>query len=197
MSIDDTKRFLKNGLLKKTLESLEYTREKGKLLYQYVKYVPVKTKFHSQILEVYKSSGGVPQSIIVSGDDAVKKYVKKRIKKDITKQKIERKKRKTFEKNPNFSIETAYDGKLLKGKIFNIEDNALKVHLEEPFNGKDFVIYGFASAMAKHFILNEKGDFTENAIKNAKNLLIRIYNEQKNHKKNKKVVDLVKNLNNE
>ncbi len=176
-------------------ERLAYEEKNGKLSYEYYKQVSVPTKVHAAVYEVYKSHGTIPKKIVDNGTDAIEKYVESKIKRDIAKQVKQRAKEDTFDKNPNFPIKKKYDGQVLTGKIISIEDTTLTVRLEKPYQGEKFVIYGFASAMSGHYILDEKGNFTSNAIEKAKELLVDIYKEKKHYKKHKKVIDITKKLN--
>src|SRR3989338_3839265 len=106
-------------------ESLEYEERNGELYYEYHKDVSVPTKHHAAVYEVYESYGKIPKIVVKKGTSAIEKYVEEKIKTDVAKQVKKRKKEAVFEKNPDFPIETKYDGKVLKGKIISIEDTAL------------------------------------------------------------------------
>ena len=89
----------------------------------------------------------------------------------------------------------AEDGTVLKGKIVSAEDSTLRVRLVEPFRGENSVIYGFGAGMARKYIFDKTGSFSNDALESAKRLLRDIYAEQNHYERHKRVIDLATELN--
>lgn len=118
----------------------------------------------------------IPDKIVKKGDAAVRKYAQAEQKK---RNAANTKRKKNFHKwgsNPNFPVEIAYEGIVLKGKIVSALNGLLTVKCEEPCQGEDYTnFHCFGSAMARHYIFEDDGSFSEHAIRAAKRLLVSIY----------------------
>lgn len=134
----------------------------------------------------------IPDKIAKQGDDAVRKYAKDSQKKRNAENTKRKKKLHKWGSNPNFPVETNHDGILLKGKIISALEGILTVKCEEPCQGEDYTNFRcFGSVMAKHYIFEDDGTFSEHAIRAAKRLLVSIYNDSLN----KPMHDLAARLN--
>lgn len=173
---------------------IKYFEEDGELRFSYEEKVSIPTKAHAAVCREYKSSGRIPKKIQEQGEQAIKKYAERKVKADVRKQKVKDKKRDQFAKNPNFPVSVEYNGEILKGKIISADDSTLRVRLEEPYQGEDYVIYGFISAMSGRHIFDKLGNFSGEAIATAQRLLIGIYKEKKHYEEHKEVIDLAKRL---
>ncbi len=174
---------------------IRYLEKGGELWFSFTERVPVPTQAHSRVYRVYESSGKIPEEIQKQGQQAIRTYAEKKVEADIKKQKIEAKKHDEFAKNPDFSVSVKHDYKLLKGKIISTDDNVLRVRLEKPYQGEDYVIYGFGSAMLGKHIFDRFKSFSEDAIEHAKILLVRIYEQKKHYDEHKEVINLANQLN--
>ena len=116
----------------------------------------------------------------IRGRGNIDLYVKEKVE-SYLKERFEKiNEQKKFEQNPDFSVEIKYKNILLKGKIIRASIRGLNVRLEEPFQeekGERNINYGWASAMAGHYVFSSHCQFSENAIESAKDLLKMIYKE--------------------
>lgn len=173
--------------------AIEYFEKDGELHFSYEKRVSVSD--HSNAYRVYKSQGKIPKKIQEQGDQAIKNYAEKKVRKDIKEKESKAKKWDQFAKNPNFPVSVKHQGEILKGKIVSAEDNTLRVRLEEPYQGEAYVHYNRFSAMAGDYIFDGLESFSESAIESAQELLIGIYHTKKHYNEHKKVIETAKRLN--
>lgn len=180
-----------------TGKDLDFRAKGKKLFFEYLEYVRA-DEGNQEAYQVYELTEEIPQKLVKKGNKtAIKEYAEKQI--AAYKEKVDKQNKKIekFEKNPEFPLIVKYKNTILKGKIVSAQNNTLTVKLSEPFQGKEFTQYGFASAMAGLYILDQKSDeikFSSNAIKTAKNLLIRIY-EKEYKKANNPTANLAEKLN--
>lgn len=147
---------------------------------------------------LYETSNVVPQRIIEQGKEVIKEYVGRRVEENINRQKRKNRKHEQFEANPDFPIEVKCGRVILKGKIISATSDIVRVRLEAPKNyqGETEVAFGFASAMAGHYIFEGESDkFSGYAIKRAQGLLVKIYKEEARKRKHRKIVEISKDLN--
>lgn len=163
---------------------LNFYEKKGKLHYKYRKSESIPTKVHTSVHRIYRSEGLIPDEVVVQGDLIIQAYVDKKIAADLNTQKLRFDLHNAFAKDPNIPIKVRHNKILLRGRIISADDSTLRVRLEEPYQNEKFIIYGFGSAMAKHYIFKKnRMEFTNDAIKTAKSLLVRAYEEEKHRQK--------------
>ena len=180
------------------MKDMEYFEKDGELWFSYEERISLSTKAHAEDWRIFECSERIPKKIRRKGKKAIKKYVEERIEKRIKEQKNRAGKQDRFAANPNFTLEIkgyGVEGVTLRGRTISAEDSVLTVRLEEPFIGEDHVIYGFASAIAGHYIFADLEKFSENAISSAYELLVRIYKREKHRQENKEVIDLAEQMN--
>lgn len=150
----------------------------------------------------FELKGRVPKNIKKQGKEIIKSYVREQIKNYLTAEVSQQKKDENFQKNPDFPISTKYDGQKLEGKIILAKVRYFRVRLETPLQGEmNSLNYGFASAMAGHHIFSrdESNNLTlsEMTVNDAKDILIEIYEAEKNKIKYGDMIKLVDELNQE
>lgn len=79
-------------------------------------------------------------------------------------------------RNLNVPVECQHLGQTLRGAIVVADGRALRVRMDEPFQDHDFVNFGYASAMAKHFQW-EGDELTIHAHNAAERVLKKIYDD--------------------
>lgn len=182
----------------KTEKELVYVEKNGILYFSFYKEISVPTKTHAAEYDVYELIEQIPLEIQNQGENAIINYAEGKVKKYFEESKAERKKTEEFLKNPDFSVNVAYEGKILRGKIFSAEDGVLEVCLEDPFQGESSVTFGFGSAMAGHYILDEESielKFSDYSINKAKEMLIEIYKSKIYEEQHRETIDLAEKLN--
>jgi hypothetical protein len=169
---------------------LVFSEKRGALWWRYRETVALSE--HSS--RIYSAKGVVPSSVIKKGASAVRSYAEEQAQLQVSKAKEHHSKLDKFLKNPNFPIEAEYDGLTLKGKIDSASERFLHVVLEEPYHGDVGVNFGYASAVAGHFIL-EGENFSNYALRTARKLLVDIYIEQKHTADHSEIIHLAEVLN--
>jgi|GEM_PF-7026073 len=134
----------------------------------------------------YYISKTIPKEIVSKGIKKIENYVDKEIEKlnkeiEVGEEKYER------IKKARISINAHYKGQFLKGIIKSATDRYIEVELERPVKGSSNINYGFASAMAGHYVFSGN-ELSENAIESAKRALCWAY-DQAIHKKEKNIAD--------
>lgn len=134
----------------------------------------------------------IPERIVKQGERAIKKYVKNKIREA----KKEWRKWESFEddiKKNHIPIQTKYgDGTTLEGRIVEATSRYIKVRLDKPLKGSSMIHFGFASAMAGHYVFAEGYKISQEGYNAAKRALGWAYSDAKNKPKK----DLVNRLNN-
>lgn len=117
-----------------------------------------------------RSFGVIPKEIQGQEEVFVSEYVKERIAEDFEKQKTEAKKCDKLVRNSNFEIKAGN----LEGKILSLTNARLYVVLEKPegYCGED---YKSLAATGVERIFTETGEFSDELIVAAKELLVGIY----------------------
>ena len=145
-----------------------------KLHFRYQDYYDLE-KDETAILQLKEA---IPDEI--KGRENIDLYVKEKVE-SYLKERLEKiNEQRKFEQSPDFSVEVKYKNILLRGKIIRASCRGLTVRLEEPFpeeKGERNINYGWASAMAGHYVFKGHCQFSEDAIETAKNLLKLIYKE--------------------
>ena len=140
----------------------------------------------------YNTDGIIPQRILDKGEDAIFNYILKKIKKA----KKGWQKGESIEdkiKEEHIPISTEYkDGTILEGRIIEATSRCIQVELDNPLKGKSCINYGFASAMARHYVFTEEHEISKNGNESAKRALCWAYEDA--IKADKK--DLIKKINN-
>lgn len=176
---------------------ISYVERDGEIWFFHKEKESLPTKHHAASGRSYQSRGKVPPEVQSRGEVAVRIYAEQKVQEDMARQKETARNHDAFARNPDFPVEVRHDGKLLKGRIVSAEDSTLTVRLEEPYQGEKFVIYGFGSAMAGHYIFarDTPNTFSTDAIASARRLLIDLYQEEERKRKHQDAVTLVKMLN--
>ncbi len=72
---------------------------------------------------------------------------------------------------PEIKIKTEYKGITLKGRIVNAESGYISVVLDKPCKGKSNINFGYASAMAGHYVFDKKGNISKAGMNGAEEAL--------------------------
>lgn len=142
--------------------------------------------------------GKIPTPVQEQGEQAIREYVQMTIQKRSRQRKRTLAKRRRWGENPNFPVSVDHDSKMLEGKITSVVGGVLTVRLEKParYQGEACTNFScFGAAMAGHYIWEKNGAFSHHAIRAAQELLISIYDKQKNYHQHKEVINLSKRLN--
>ena len=176
---------------------IRFEERDGRIHYSYHEREEVPTKNHLKAWKVFQTEGIIPYEVASEGAEAIETYAYDVVTAEIAEQKARDERISTFLRNPDYPVEVEYDGIILRGKIISGEDSTVTVHLDEPseYQGEKFVIFGFGAAMARHFILDEEGSFTEHAIRAAQRLLVQIYEREKNGKEYESFAEILARLN--
>lgn len=89
-------------------------------------------------------------------------------------------------KRKELKIQTTYHGVVLKGRITGASDKYIAVELDSPCKGKSGINFGFASAMANHYVFNDKGNISKAGMDGAKEALTWAYNKAETKRVEKK-----------
>lgn len=144
----------------------------------------------------HKLSGTVPNSIISSGEVAINKYVRERMRRHIhqtRKDNVKSRKRAERIKNINVPIFLKHDGHNLKGRTVDYrgpEDQGLiTIILESPkkYKGEDSIYGCFGMGMAGIEVFDDDGHLTKWALDRSKESLIEIYERTKKREVAKKM----------
>jgi len=137
---------------------------------------------------IYETSGEVPYDVVDRGEDAVRKYVKDSTTRHVEGEKERMERWFAFAEDPDFPVSIRHDRKVLRGKVISVLNNTLVVRLEQPYQGERSVHYGFGSTGS----IFSDSSLSEDAIRNAQKLLVRIYDEQLHYEESREVIDLAK-----
>ena len=88
-------------------------------------------------------------------------------------------------KKPEIKIETTYKGIKLKGRIVSATARCISVILDKPYKGKSDINFGYASAMAGHYVF-EKNDISKAGMDGAKEALGWAYDKEETKRVEKK-----------
>lgn len=166
--------------------NIDYFEEDGKLCYVYYE----EDWLDDRHFRTYSSSGKVPAHICKKGEEAVRKYVEKKIRADIKKQKTENEEFNRLYKKINVPISEDCEEKALKGKIiYSDEQEELVIRLEKPCRGEVLFLYG--SRIRRNVWQEPAVSFTQEALEYAKKKLIEIYKKDKH----RDIIELAKKLN--
>lgn len=167
-------------------QQIKYYEKDGKIEFSCEKLLPHDVgSMHSFII-----SDVVPDETQKLGVEAIRKYAENLVERKFSEEKTLVLDKIRFLQNPDFSIETEYDGKRLKGRITMVRGPMLTVRLEYPYKGVSSVTGGRSDV----FVGNTTA-FTEGAILAAEKLLIDLYERGKYEEKNKEIFDSVEKLN--
>ena len=172
---------------------VSYEEKEGKLHYEY-------RDQHKETGFATVITGIVPAEVCKKGLSAVRSYAELAIEEEIKRKRPETEASIAFMKNPGVYISCFHGGVILEGRVIFATSRFIRVRLESPtsFRGEDVINFGFASAMAGHFIFDKDSDhlvLSQAAIEAAQRVLTWIYNKKKHRKDHGTVIDLAKNLN--
>ena len=140
----------------------------------------------------YESFGLIPLRVQKLGEEAIVRYAKKVVAREVAKQKTDVEDFTNFAKDPDFPLEVMCEGKLLKGKIVSAWRRDLRIRLDEPYSGEASIHYGHFSP---DIFGSEPRTFSGDAIATARRLLIQVYKKQKHAEEHKETIELAERLN--
>lgn len=162
---------------------IQYSEVGGKIRFRFYKRVFDKKGRHAgRAYRVYAVSGFVPDEIIASGENAIRKYSESFVKKEFERQDSEYREFDAKKQNINIEISTDYNGWILRGRILCIKGD-LVIKLESPFPGTSLFTYkeGLAAAMMGGKVWDVPAEvFSPEALEYARLKLIEIYKEEQN-----------------
>ena len=178
-------------------KKITFESRDGRIHYAYHEREEVPTKNHLQSWKVFQTEGIIPYEVSLEGAEAIETYAYDVVTAEIAEQKAKDERISTFLRNPDFPVEVEHDGIILRGKIISGEDSTVTVRLHDPeeYQGEKFVIFGFGAAMARQFVTDGDGNFSEHAIAAARRLLIEIYEREKNGKEYESFAEILDRLN--
>lgn len=168
---------------------IDYFEEDGGLRFSYEE----KVSSGSGGYRIFSLSDSVPPQVVKRGAEAIRVYAERRIKREIGEQKRRAAEHDHFAQNPDFPVEVRYRGNLLRGKIVSAENRDLVVALQEPYQGREFIHYGWMSPDI--FGGENRLGFSADAIATAQRLLIKVYQEQEHRRTHQDIIDLADELN--
>ncbi len=162
---------------------LRFEENSGRIEFSYTE--PIDDRSHHQI------DGKIPPSIVQLGKTAIRAYAEKKVEQAQKgwqrAEKIEKDIRTNY-----IPIRTDYDdGTSLEGRIVEATSRLIRVELDSPVVGKGSINFGFASAMAGHYVFGKGHKISEHGYEAAYRALRSAYKDSL-HKPTK---DLVRQLN--
>ena len=117
----------------------------------------------------------IPKKILDKGERAVMEYAVQKLKETKKKWKEFEDVKDAIRKNP-ISVQTKYKNNiLLKGRIVEATTTYVGVELDKPLRGEWGISFGYASAMAGHYVFTKNNKLSKHAYNAAYNCLCNAY----------------------
>ncbi len=144
--------------------------------------------------------GKIPADVCSQGADAIRAHAHARMMRAVEPFKAAVKEDRSFRDNPNFVLTAHHDGQELRGTIIRADGRYYWLRMDHPFTIKEVKGGGYNqwSAMSGRFMFAKCGSktgFSDDAINNARTLLVEIYKRHVYAAKNTDTIELAKRLN--
>lgn len=168
--------------------SITFFERNGRIHFDYHEQVyETKGEYVGRAFRSYSTEGCVPEVIVAQGTEAVRDWTRRYVDTVIATQKERDKKFDELRRSVDVPLETIYEKFFLRGRVhYSQEKDDLVIVLESPVAGESPFRYGrgFGASMSGHKVWEsnweEKLVFTQGALANARDVLVRIYQDHFN-----------------